>query len=87
MLLGKLFRINKIKDCKKHKDSNFLESFGQYCEDSNNNCHDWITSYASLCQTTEYIIKACPKSCGFCVKKFESSMNNFQNILFSLFLK
>ncbi|VDN95590.1 unnamed protein product, partial [Brugia pahangi] len=37
-----------------------------YCEDSNNNCRDWIVSYASLCQTTDYIIKTCPKSCGFC---------------------
>ncbi|KAK6103679.1 hypothetical protein QQG55_13420 [Brugia pahangi] len=44
---------------------------GEYCEDSNNNCRDWIVSYASLCQTTDYIIKTCPKSCGFCVKKLE----------------
>ncbi|EFO25365.2 hypothetical protein LOAG_03113 [Loa loa] len=43
----------------------------EHCEDSNNNCRDWITTYASLCQTTDYIVKTCPKSCGFCVKKVE----------------
>uniref|UniRef100_A0A0R3RKE1 ShKT domain-containing protein n=1 Tax=Elaeophora elaphi TaxID=1147741 RepID=A0A0R3RKE1_9BILA len=47
------------------------KSLGQHCEDSNSNCHDWIMSRATLCQTTDYIIKTCPKSCGFCKKKLE----------------
>ncbi|MCP9261692.1 Phospholipase D3 [Dirofilaria immitis] len=41
------------------------------CEDSNNNCRDWVTSHVSLCQTTDYIIKTCRKSCGFCIGKVE----------------
>ncbi|VDK75669.1 unnamed protein product [Litomosoides sigmodontis] len=46
-------------------------SSGQYCEDTDNNCYEWIASHASLCQITDYVIKACPKSCGFCIKKVE----------------
>ncbi|CAG9537195.1 unnamed protein product [Cercopithifilaria johnstoni] len=44
---------------------------GEHCEDSNDNCRDWITSHALLCRTTNYIIKNCPKSCGFCIKKLK----------------
>uniref|UniRef100_A0A2K6VG54 ShKT domain-containing protein n=1 Tax=Onchocerca volvulus TaxID=6282 RepID=A0A2K6VG54_ONCVO len=48
---------------------------GQNCEDSNNNCQDWVTSHASLCQTTDYIIKTCRKSCGYCTRKVEPRFN------------
>lgn len=44
---------------------------GQDCVDLDNNCQDWITSQASLCHTTDYIIKTCPKACGFCHGKIQ----------------
>ncbi|VDO25518.1 unnamed protein product [Onchocerca flexuosa] len=54
---------------------------GENCEDSNNNCQDWVTSHASLCHTTDYIIKTCRKSCGYCKGKCALT-----RLAFSLFL-
>uniref|UniRef100_A0A915PVW9 ShKT domain-containing protein n=1 Tax=Setaria digitata TaxID=48799 RepID=A0A915PVW9_9BILA len=44
---------------------------GQNCEDLSNNCRDWVMSEASLCQTTDYIIRTCSKSCGLCLGEVE----------------
>ncbi|KAK6738954.1 hypothetical protein RB195_020819 [Necator americanus] len=45
----------------------FSEVFGQEeCRDLDFNCRDWVASSSKSCDSTDYIMKSCKKSCGYC---------------------
>ncbi|EYB90829.1 hypothetical protein Y032_0213g2278 [Ancylostoma ceylanicum] len=36
------------------------------CRDLDSNCRDWVAASARSCEATDYIMRSCKKSCGFC---------------------
>ncbi|WKX95058.1 hypothetical protein Q1695_011928 [Nippostrongylus brasiliensis] len=44
----------------------FGQENAETCRDLDTNCRDWVAASSRSCTSTDYIMRSCRKSCGFC---------------------